>query len=303
MLAELRQDPRYADLQMADLQAVLWYAEKRLYETAKEDMVITGDDVVGYEDEDAPDYANAAAAVARANGVPEPKIKAALKKESKDGRAAAARRSNAEAQSNAGAQTGGGQQAEGGGFTRGEKRSFIHTRAIHRVRSARVGDEAAWSYGSESKGTGGAVRLLKDLGVRYVEIWKAGRSLGTVRGTVFSDARVRGGGGEEEEFCSCGPYGVPNSGGLLAGVVVENDNIALAQGGHQHLFDRCAEDTAIDRPVDLARGGDRIMALQCPKGAFPIRRLACAAHPRSGVMLVLALVSSMNTRRCRSTPP
>ena len=174
MLAELRQDPRYADLQMADLQAVLWYAEKRLYETAKEDVVITGDDLVGYEDEDAPDYANAAAAVARAKGVPEPKIKAALKKESKDGRAAAARRSNA------GVQAGGGQQAEAGGFTRSEKRDFIHTRAIHRVRSARVGDEAAWSYGSGGKGDGGGVRLLKGLGVRYVDIWKPGKSLGSV---------------------------------------------------------------------------------------------------------------------------
>ena len=85
MLAELRTQPEYADLQ-----AVLCYAEKRLYETAKED-VAAGDDVSGYEDDEAPDYANAAAGVARANGVPE--IKAAFKRVSKDGRAAAARRS------------------------------------------------------------------------------------------------------------------------------------------------------------------------------------------------------------------
>lgn len=178
MLNELRQDPRYAALQMADLQAVLWYAEKRLYETAKEDVVITGDDVVGYQDEDAHDYANAAAPVARANGVPETKIKAALKRESKDGRAAAARRSNAG--SSAEVQTGGGQQAEAGGFTRSEKREFIQTRAIHRVRSARRGDAAAWSYGSGGKGDGGKVRLLIDLGVRCIDSWKAGRSLGKV---------------------------------------------------------------------------------------------------------------------------
>ena len=36
-------------------------------------------------------------------------------------------------------------------------------------------------------------------------------------------------------------------------------------------------------------------SIQCPKGAFPIRRLPLAAH--------LAQVSSMNTSRCRSTRP
>jgi hypothetical protein len=58
MLSELRNDPRYENLTMADLQAVLWYAEKRLYESAKEDP--NDDDVEGYSDDEAPDYANAA---------------------------------------------------------------------------------------------------------------------------------------------------------------------------------------------------------------------------------------------------
>jgi len=39
ILAELQTDPAYADLTMADLQAVLWYAEKRLYESAKDNNV------------------------------------------------------------------------------------------------------------------------------------------------------------------------------------------------------------------------------------------------------------------------
>ena len=174
MLAELKAMPEYADLTMADLQAVLWYAEKRLYETAKEDAVVAEDDVAGYEDEDAPDYANAAAGVAREAGVPEAKIKAALKRESKDGRAAAARRRNGEAQ-----EGGSQQQAAAGGFARAEKREFVQTRAIHRVRSARRGDAAAWSYGARSAGDGGKARVLKTLGVTYSSEWKAGRSLAT----------------------------------------------------------------------------------------------------------------------------
>jgi hypothetical protein len=43
------------DLTMSDLQALLWYPERRLYDAAKSDEVIEG-----YEDDDAPDYANAA---------------------------------------------------------------------------------------------------------------------------------------------------------------------------------------------------------------------------------------------------
>jgi len=50
-------------LTMSDLQALLWYPEKRLYESAKGRA-----DTSGYDDEEAPDYANAAAALARAKG-------------------------------------------------------------------------------------------------------------------------------------------------------------------------------------------------------------------------------------------
>ena len=55
-------------LTMADLQALLWYPEKRLYDAAK-----TKDDQAdtGYEDDAAPDYANAAAALAKELGVSE----------------------------------------------------------------------------------------------------------------------------------------------------------------------------------------------------------------------------------------
>jgi hypothetical protein len=53
---------------MSDLQAVLWYPEKRIYETAK--IEESSDDQEGYADTAAPDYANAAAKL----GVAQPDI-------------------------------------------------------------------------------------------------------------------------------------------------------------------------------------------------------------------------------------
>jgi len=71
----VRENDQYKDLTMADLQAVLWYAEKRLYENSKDDVEIDEDgENVGYEDSEAPDYANAAANLARAKGIDEQKI-------------------------------------------------------------------------------------------------------------------------------------------------------------------------------------------------------------------------------------
>jgi hypothetical protein len=49
------------ELTMSDLQALLWYPEKRLYDTAKQ----SEGESRGYADEDTPDYANAARAVVR----------------------------------------------------------------------------------------------------------------------------------------------------------------------------------------------------------------------------------------------
>lgn len=61
------------DLTMSDLQALLWYGEKRLYDKAR-----SAEDVAdGYVDEDAPDYANAAMTLARSFGISENAIKEA----------------------------------------------------------------------------------------------------------------------------------------------------------------------------------------------------------------------------------
>lgn len=56
---------QYPALTMSDLQALLWYPEKRLYDAAK----TAEEGETSYEDDEAPDYANAAAALAKQLGV------------------------------------------------------------------------------------------------------------------------------------------------------------------------------------------------------------------------------------------
>ena len=63
------------DLTMADLQALLWYPEKRLYDSAK---LVEAEDTKGYVDDEAPDYANAAVGLAKKFGVSETDIQSTL---------------------------------------------------------------------------------------------------------------------------------------------------------------------------------------------------------------------------------
>ena len=63
------------DLTMADLQALLWYPEKRLYDSAKLEQA---EDTKGYVDDEAPDYANASVNLARKFGVLETDIQTTL---------------------------------------------------------------------------------------------------------------------------------------------------------------------------------------------------------------------------------
>lgn len=65
------------DLTMADLQAVLWYPEKKLYDTAKTKDEQQGEDV--YADDEAPDYANVAREMAVAAGIPLADVEAAMR--------------------------------------------------------------------------------------------------------------------------------------------------------------------------------------------------------------------------------
>jgi hypothetical protein len=185
MLDELRTDPKYADLTMADLQAVLWYAEKRLYETAKikaDQDNVDSSDADGYEDDEAPDYANAAASVARKKGVSDKRIKEALQKVKND-IAATARSKAQEGTAQAGPQ---GQQKNIRGFAGKEKREFKQYVAVTTARRNRTGNEKVlWSYARGSGGTGSNAGVLKpktkkNLGVKYISEWRPGRKLATM---------------------------------------------------------------------------------------------------------------------------
>lgn len=175
-LEQLRQDPQYKDLTMADLQAVLWYAEKRLYESAKEDLQ-ADDEVGGYADEDAPDYARAAVNVARSKGISDRKINNVLKKEEQNGRTTDAR-----SQNDADASSVSGQQGTPRSFASDqEKQSFITDQAVKRVRSNLNGpDGPSYSYAPRGDGDSGSVRKIKDLGVTYTNEWKLGPKASTV---------------------------------------------------------------------------------------------------------------------------
>jgi len=179
VLAELQQRPEYQALTMADLQAVLWYAEKRLYETAKEDPN-ADEDIEGYSDDDAPDYANAAADVARQKGVPDSRIKAALKKEEQNGRSTGTRPATASGIAVPPA-VAAGKPTAAGGFTGREKRQFIGERAVLRARADRTSDgQQSPAFTGDGGKDGGRVRVLKALGVSYTQKWKASRETATV---------------------------------------------------------------------------------------------------------------------------
>jgi hypothetical protein len=182
ILAELKAMPEYAELTMADLQAVLWYAEKRLYETAKEDED-TDSNVEGYEDDEAPDYANAAAGVARAKGVPERKIKKALNDE-------LTATTRPESQSQAAGQ---GEQGKVGGFAPTEKKLFASAVGVRRIRLGRRTSEAqSYSYNRGSERDGKGARVLKNLGVSYVSEWKAGPAFRRILKANSPDAVSKG---------------------------------------------------------------------------------------------------------------
>lgn len=177
VLAELQQQPEYSELTMADLQAVLWYAEKRLYETAKEDPN-ADEDIEGYSDDDAPDYANAAADVARQKGVSDARIKAALKKEERNERPTGTRPATASGIEVPPA-VAAGQPPAPGGFARREKRQFIGERAVLRARADRTSDgQQSPAFTGDGGADGGRVRVLKALGVSYTQKWKASTQTG-----------------------------------------------------------------------------------------------------------------------------
>jgi hypothetical protein len=183
MLDELKSDPKYAGLTMADLQAVLWYAEKRLYETAKvkaDQDNLDSSDADGYEDDEAPDYANAAIGVAREKGVSQKRIDEVLERIKND------RTTTTRPEAQEGDSDQARQQEGAGGFVGKEKQKFKQYVAVTTARRNRTGNEKAlWTYSRKSGGDGGELRVLKpkskkNLGVKYISEWKAGRKLATM---------------------------------------------------------------------------------------------------------------------------
>ena len=106
---------------MADLQALLWYPEKKAYEAAGLDE--TAEE--GYEDAEAPDYANAAAKLARKNGISEEQIQQAIREaedaiatRKRTGRAGRGDSGLPDEESQEAARTGAGEPAQSGGPSR-----------------------------------------------------------------------------------------------------------------------------------------------------------------------------------------
>ena len=98
---------------------------------------------------------------------------------------------------------------------------------------------------------------------------------------------------------------------LVTAEIVHDDDVAGAQARHQKLLDIGAKAGAVDRPVEDAGCGDAVMAQRRQErhGApAAMRHLgdqsgAARTAPVRRVMLVLAQVSSRNTRRRGSSRP
>ena len=91
----------------------------------------------------------------------------------------------------------------------------------------------------------------------------------------------------------------------MAAVIIHDHDVAFLEHTRELLFDPGAKAHAIDRSVEDARRNEPVMTQRAEKGrCAPMakRREAAQARalrppPRSGAMLVLIQVSSMNTRR------
>ncbi len=103
---------------------------------------------------------------------------------------------------------------------------------------------------------------------------------------------------------------LPDGGRLVGAKIVHDDDVAGLEHWHELLLDIGPEALAVDRSIEDARSSRRssrraprkVSVRQWPCGAKPRRRLPHGPQPRSGAMLVLIQVSSMNTSRSGSRP-
>ena len=119
-------------------------------------------------------------------------------------------------------------------------------------------------------------------------------------------------GRQEEELGAGGPDRLADGLALVAAEIVHDDDVAGRERRDEELLDPGGEDLAVDRPVEHAGRVDPVVAQRGEEGQrapAAERRLGDAARwprgaqPRVGVMLVLAQVSSMKTRRLGSSRP
>ena len=164
ILREIQQRPEFKNLTMADLQAVLWYAERRIYETAKQEQTDASSEVEGYVDAEAPDYAVAAVAVAREEGVSEEDIQKALRREEKvSERAAALERmaGGSEQPSGAAGKAARAAAARRRGFSARELKTFAgHTVALEGRLARGNAKGASWSVTRSPAAKRGGIGIL-----------------------------------------------------------------------------------------------------------------------------------------------
>jgi len=143
-------------LTMSDLQALLWYPEKRLYDIAKSDESANQEE--GYSDDEAPDYANAASKLARDLGVSDADIQSAGAEAEKD---YASRISAGTTGRGTVGQATPGTAPAARGFAERESREFLTTGVVRGIRSAGTSDAGQPnSYTRKSGGDGKGLRVL-----------------------------------------------------------------------------------------------------------------------------------------------
>src|SRR6185437_13206684 len=74
---------------------------------------------------------------------------------------------------------------------------------------------------------------------------------------------------QEEQLCAGSADGPPDGLSLVAAEIVDNDDVAGPERGHQELLDISQEAFAVDRPVDHAGSIDAIMAQRGKEGQRP----------------------------------
>jgi len=83
---------------------------------------------------------------------------------------------------------------------------------------------------------------------------------------LFDRIEVGTVGRQEQKACAPGPDRSPDGGSLVAGQVVEDDDVAGREGGTELFLDPCGEASGIDRLVEDEGGIDPVAAQRGDEG-------------------------------------